>query len=449
MGPLRHFFNRTLIPRTLFWRSFLIVVLPLVVLQIVLSVIFYNRHWDVVTRWLAIGVAGEVALAVELLDHEQDRAARRQMLDRFREHTDLHISLEPGGRLDEATDASGISQNYFSHIDEKILDAFREKLSVPFALDLRSEMPARVVVYVQLETGLLRVLAPRKRITSTTTGLMLIWMIGASIGLIAIAVYFLRLQAGPIKDLAEAVESFGKGRDVGDFQPRGPAEIRQAARAFNSMRNRILRHISQRTEMLAAISHDLKTPLTRMRLELEMLEDDGGMVDGLREDVGDMMELVETYLAFVRGEEGEATEPQLLLPLLESVRARAERAEVVFEILADATIELPLRPLAFRRCLANLVDNAVRYGKWIRITAIRRSREIVISIEDDGPGLPQEHWDRAFQPFFRGDESRRREGGGTGLGLTIARDIVLGHGGDLTLGRSSRGGCMAVLRLPA
>ncbi|MEZ5825207.1 MAG: ATP-binding protein [Geminicoccaceae bacterium] len=449
MGPLRHFLNRTIVPRTLFWRSFLIVVLPLVVLQIVLSVIFYNRHWDVITRWLATGVAGEVSMAVDMLGEERDRERQRQILDRFRDHADLHISLEPGGRLEEAVIVAGIDPDDYSHIDEKILDALAEKLSVPFALDLRSEMPARVVVYVQLDYGLLRVLAPRNRVTSTTTAFLMVWMIGASVALIAIAVYFLRLQAGPIRDLAQAVESFGKGRDVGDFQPRGPAEIRQAARAFNSMRNRILRHISQRTEMLAAVSHDLKTPLTRMKLELEMLEDDEGMVDGLKEDVGDMMELVETYLAFVRGEEGEATEPQRLLPLLESMRSRVERADIVFEILADASIELPLRPLAFRRCLANLVDNAVRYGKWIRITATRRSREIVISIEDDGPGLPQEHWEQAFQPFFRGDDSHRPEGGGTGLGLTIARDVVLGHGGELTLGRSSRGGCMAVIRLPA
>ncbi|MCB2054158.1 MAG: HAMP domain-containing protein [Geminicoccaceae bacterium] len=449
MGPIRELLNRTVVPRTLFWRSLLIVVLPLVVLQVVLTVIFYNRHWDSVTRWLAAGVAGEVSMVVELLEEAPDREAQRHILDRFRRHTDLRMSLEPGGRLAHAVDVAGIAPGLATHIDEKIIEAFAERLDRPFAVDLRSEMPARAVVYVQVGPDLLRVLAPRNRVTSTTTLLLFFWMVGASVVLIVIAVYFLRLQAAPIRELAKAVESFGKGRDLGEFQPRGPAEIRQAAVAFNAMRHRILRHIAQRTEMLAAISHDLRTPLTRMKLELEMLGDESGLTEGLEADVADMMELVETYLTFVRGEEGEATEPQRLKPLLEGMRGRAERAGAVFEVLADADLELPLRPIAFKRCLANLVDNATRHARWIRITAQRRPREVVVAIEDDGPGIPQELWERVFQPFFRGDEARRRSGGGTGLGLTIARDVVLGHGGEMTIGRSSRGGALALIRLPA
>lgn len=449
MGPIGHLLNRTIVPPSLFWRSILIVVLPLVILQIVLTVIFYNRHWDVVTRWLATGVAGEVALAVELLDEAETAEERRRVLGRFREFHDLRLSLEPGGKLVEATARAGIDHSRLSHIDAKIVQGFEERLNRPFAVDLRSEMPGFVVAYVQLDYGLLRVLAPAKRVTATTTRLLLYWMVGASLVLIAIAIYYLGLQVRPIRELAKAVESFGRGEDVGDFRPRGPSEIRRAAAAFNVMRERIIRHMGQRTEMLAAISHDLRTPLTRMKLELEMLGSDDPMAEELEADVADMIELVDTYLAFARGEEGETAETVELAPLLGQMAQRAERLGAATELEVPDGLVSTLRPIAFRRCVANLVDNAARYGRWVRIAAERTAKEIRITIEDDGPGIPEGLREAVFQPFFRIDAARRRQTGGTGLGLSIARDIVLGHGGDLGFETGSRGGARAVLRLPA
>jgi two-component system osmolarity sensor histidine kinase EnvZ len=448
MGPIRRFLNRTIVPPSLFWRSILIVVLPLVILQIVLTVIFYNRHWDVVTRWLAAGVAGEVALAVELLEEAATPEDRRRVLARFREFHDLRLSFEPGGDLAVEIERAGIDERHLSHIDAKIVQGFAERLDRPFAIDLRSELPGFVVAYVQLDAGLLRVLAPAKRVTATTTRLLMYWMVGASLVLIAIAIYYIRLQVRPIRELARAVESFGRGEDVGDFQPYGPSEIRRAAAAFNVMRERILRHLSQRTEMLAAISHDLRTPLTRMRLELEMLGSDDPMAKELEADVDDLIQLVDTYLAFARGEEGETAETVELTPLLEQMAQRAQRAGARTELAVAGEINVTLRPMAFRRCLANLVDNAARYGRWVRITAERTPRDVLITIEDDGPGIPEALREAVFQPFFRIDSARRRQTGGTGLGLSIARDIVLAHGGDLGFATGSRGGAKAVLRLP-
>jgi two-component system osmolarity sensor histidine kinase EnvZ len=270
VSALRRRLNQ-LAPRTLFWRSLLIVVLPLLLLQIVLTVIFYNRHWDTVTRWLASGVAGEVALLAEELESTRDWAAEEAAIDRVRRHTDLRVSLEPNGTLDAALATAGIDSDPRGRIDSKILQAFEEKLSQRrFAVDLRGQEDDRVAVYVQLDDALLRVLAGRKRVTSTTTWLLLAWMVGASLALTALALYFLRLQVRPIRRLARAAESFGKGRDVGDVRLQGALEIRQAAHAFNLMRHRILRHVGQRTELLAAVSHDLRTPLTRMKLALEL-----------------------------------------------------------------------------------------------------------------------------------------------------------------------------------
>ncbi|MDX6750502.1 ATP-binding protein [Geminicoccaceae bacterium 1502E] len=449
MGPFRTFLNRTVVPRSLFTRSLLIVVLPVVVLQVVLTVIFYNRHWDTVTRWLATGVAGEVALTAELLGERHDLAGRDQVMEQVRKFTDLRMSFEPGGTLEAAARDADLADPVRGHIDEKILEAFQESLRQPFLLDLRSDVPQRIAVYVQLPDGLLRVLAPRKRVTSTTTGLLLAWMLGVSTVLLLVAIYFLRLQIRPIRKLARAMESFGKGRDIGDYRPQGAQEIRQAAHAFNLMRQRILRHLGQRTEMLAAVSHDLRTPLTRMKLELELLDSTEKPVFAeLREDVEEMAQIIESYLSFARGEGREGIEPVALRPLLENMRERGERAGAAVELRDGEEILLPARPVALRRCLANLVDNAARHGRSIALGARRRGRHVEITVEDDGPGIPKSQREAVFRPFVRLDQSRSRATGGVGLGLTIARDVALGHGGDLRLDQSAQGGLKAIIRLP-
>ncbi len=449
LAPLRRWIGHLIVPRSLFWRSLLIVVVPLLILQILLTFIFYNRHWDTVTRWLAFGVASEVALIAELIEDSPSVAARDALIERARRTTDLDITLTAGGSLEAAVAAAGIRTNV-GHIDNKILESFAERLPYPFAVDLETEDPDRVAVFVQVDPGLLTVIAARRRVTSTTTWLLLAWMVGSSVVLSAISIYFLRLQIRPIRQLARAADSFGKGRDVGDFRPRGALEIRQAAHAFNLMRHRILRHISQRTEMLAAVSHDLRTPLTRMQLELELLgQRDDPVMAGLRQDVGEMSKLVEEYLGFARGEGREQVEPTDLAPILESMRQRAERSGVELDISMDRALVLPLRPTAFHRCLGNLVDNACRYARSIGITARQKDEMIEIAVDDDGPGIPDAYLEKVFEPFVRLDEQPEGDTGGTGLGLTIARDVVLSHGGDLRLDRSRRGGLRAVLRMPA
>ena len=449
LAGLRRSLGRLIVPRSLFWRSLLIVVVPLLILQILLTYVFYNRHWDTVTRWLAFGVASEVALLAETIEEAPTPQARDTFVERARRSTDLEIVLIPHGRLEDAVAAAGIETN-LGHIDNKILESFAERLPYPFAVDLETDDPDEVDIFVQLDQGLLKVSAARKRVTSTTTWLLLAWMVGSSTVLSAISIYFLRLQIRPIRQLARAADSFGKGRDVGDFRPRGALEIRQAAHAFNLMRHRILRHISQRTEMLAAVSHDLRTPLTRMQLELELLGDaQDPVLSGLRQDVGEMSKLVEEYLGFARGEGREQVEPTDLEPVLESMRQRAERRGVTLDIAMERPVVLPLRPTAFHRCLGNLVDNACRYARWIGISVRQREDLVEIAVEDDGPGIPESMREKVLEPFVRLDPQLDGESGGTGLGLTIARDVVLAHGGDLRLDRSRRGGLKAILRMPA
>ena len=299
--------------------------------------------------------------------------------------------------------------------------------------------PDHVIVDVQLAEGVLHMVMQRKRLFSSTVYVFVLWMIGTAMILVGIASIFMRNQVKPIRRLAVAADNFGKGRDVVRFKPEGAKEVRQAASAFMAMRERIMRQISQRTEMLAGVSHDLRTPLTRMKLQLAMAGDAEGVQD-LKSDVEEMEHMLESYLAFARGEGAEAPEPTDLTALLNEVVAQARRSGAPLDIHAEGDFTLPLRPKAVKRALTNLVDNAVRYAGHVAVRLGRREDAIEVMVDDDGPGIPAEKREDVFKAFYRLDASRNPVTGGTGLGLTIVRDIVRGHGGDVVLEDSPLGG---------
>jgi two-component system osmolarity sensor histidine kinase EnvZ len=272
-------------------------------------------------------------------------------------------------------------------------------------------------------------------------------MVGSSILLFAIASIFMRNQVRPIRQLAVASEEFGKGRDVEDYRPSGASEVRQAGAAFVVMRERLRRFMLQRTEMLAGISHDLRTPLTRMKLELALL-DESPSVAGLRADVTDMERMVESYLAFVRGDGEEQAVPTDLGRILADLVAGEQREGHPVRLVTEGDLVLPLRPQAITRSIRNLLANATRHGARIELRAKRRERSVKILIDDDGPGIPSGSREDVFKPFFRLDASRNPTTGGVGLGLTIARDVVRAHGGDIWLEDSPLGGLRARIKLP-
>jgi two-component system, OmpR family, osmolarity sensor histidine kinase EnvZ len=443
-----------IVPRSLFSRSLLIVILPLLILQAVLTYVFYERHWDKVTRTLAFGIAGEVGLLVELLEAARTPQTQARVLDLARKHFQFAVSLEPHADLGVAAQTSGLLPA--ARLDQKLQERFNEALDRPFVIDTRSidqpNEPKRIAVYVQLDDGVLRVLAPRKRVDSETTRVFIGWMFGLSLLLLALAVYFMTRQVRPILRLARAMDKFGKGRDVGDFRLAGPTEIRRAGAAFNLMRKRILRHLGQRIEMLAAVSHDLRTPLTRMKLELAMLAEGRGSpsdVEDLRADVEEMARVVDGYLDFARGDGQESIESLELGPFLQDVVERTGMPHKRIVVELEQPITLPLRPIAMRRCFTNLVQNALRYSNFVRIRAASNNNQVWIALDDDGPGIPESERDAVFKPFYRLDAARRPSTGGVGLGLTIARDIVLGHGGEIELGDAPEGGLRVLIRLPS
>ncbi len=431
---------KRLLPRTLFGRSLLIIVTPLIVLQVVAAYIFYERHWDTVSRHMALGLAGDISTVVKLVHAFPDEADRAFVLWTAHVFMSLETRIDPGAVLPERP-APGGGNRY-----PELIRALSGQLARPFRVDTES-LPRRVAIAIQLDDGVMNITASRKRLFSTTTYIFIMWMVGTSIVLLAIAVFFLRREMRPIRRLARVADSFGKGREVEDFRPEGASEVRQAAAAFLVMRERIQRQISQRTEMLAGVSHDLRTPLTRMKLQLAMLGE-GDEIASLKANVDEMETMIEGYLAFARGEDGEAPVPTDLSALLEEVVASGRRKGGDVELTADGDAMVAVRRSAIKRCFTNLVDNALRHGEHVVIATARRGDMIEVCVDDDGPGIPEHEHEAVFRAFHRLDESRNLETGGVGLGLTIARDVVRAHGGDVVLQRAPSGGLRALVRLP-
>ena len=432
---------KRILPQTLFGRSLLIIVTPVILLQVVATWIFYDRHWDTMTPRLTHGVAGEIAMVAEQLTRDATPSARARTLAMAAEHMDLVIGFEPDAILPNE------SRNLNGLLELALAGALEQRVRRPFRIDTRIEREW-IEIRVQLANGVLSVMSPERRLYSTTTYIFLLWMVGAAMVLFAIAIIFMRNQIRPIRRLAAAAESFGKGRELSrSFKLEGASEVRQAAAAFLVMQERIKRQISQRTEMLAGVSHDLRTPLTRMKLQLELFGD-CGEVEELKQDVADMEDMINGYLAFARGEGAEAPVPTDLNRLLREVAAGARRDGAVVDLHEEGELAVQIRPSAVKRCLANLVTNARRHARHVWISAGLREGAIEMVVDDDGPGIPEHARDEVFRPFFRLDASRNRATGGVGLGLTIARDIARCHGGDILLSDSPKGGLRAVIRLP-
>ena len=434
---------KSLLPRTLFGRSLVILITPLVLAQIVATYVFYERHWDDVTRRLALGLAGDISMVIQMLRTAPTAQQQARVLTLAEENFNIAVTWQPDQILLNAP----LSFQLRNLILDRVLDrAIEERLFRPFRIDTVSYVD-KVEVRIQLQDGVLRVLTPRKRLSSSTTIIFVMWMVGTSLVLLAIAVVFLRNQMRPIRRLAEAADSFGKGRAAADFKPSGASEVRQAAHAFLRMRERIQSQISQRTEMLAGVSHDLRTPLTRMKLQLAML-DDSAETGNLWRDVAAMEDMVGGYLDFARGQESEAATPTDLRLILDEIVEQANRQGSTVELAASGDMTGMVRPNAFKRCITNLVDNAQRHGRRVSIAATKSDGVIEIAVDDDGPGIPSAARDEVFRPFHRLDGSRNPNTGGVGLGLTIARDVARSHGGDVTLGDAPSGGLRALVHLP-
>jgi len=433
-----------LMPPTLMARAGLAIVVPLILVQVISTYIFYDNHMYTVSRRMASGLAGDIAaLAMFVRDHPGEQNVA-WIADNARKTMGLTVNVQPGRLAGPGVVAS------VKDVDDPFEERLWDTLGSPFLVDMSAYRTAKQIsIFVQLPDGLLHILAPRSRIFTSTTYVFVIWMTGSSLLLFGVAAVYLRSQVQSVRLLAQAADDFGKGREVPDFPPEGAFEVRQVARAFNIMRNRIRRQLAQRMEMLAGVSHDLRTPLTRMKLQLAMMADDAEGVANLREDLGEMERMLDAYLAFARGEGTEDAAPTDLADLLETIVARFRREGATLELSANGLPKnVRLKPLAFERCIGNLVANAIRHASKVDVSARRVARTIEIHVDDDGPGIPEDKREEVFRAFHRLEPSRNPKTGGIGLGLTVARDIVRGMGGDITLGDSPKGGLRATVSVP-
>lgn len=432
---------KEMMPKGLYARALLIIIVPMVVLQSVVAFVFMERHWNTVTRRLSAAVVQDIATLIDvnkIYPQDKDRTQLRKIAQ---QRLGLVVDFLPVGDMP----APG-PKPFFSLLDQTLSVQLSRQIGRPFWIDTVGRSSV-VEIRIKLEDAVMRVYAQRSAAYASNSEIFLFWMVGTSSILLIVAVLFLRNQIKPILRLADAAENFGKGRDVPDYRPRGAREVRRAAQAFMEMKTRIERSIEQRTAMLAGVSHDLRTILTRFKLELALIGNSPEIED-MRKDVDEMSAMLEAYLSFARGDSGEQAQPTDMEKALEELRGDAERQGLAATVVFHGQPLVTVKPASFKRCLANLVSNAARHANAISITGHRDHRYLTVTVDDDGPGIPPAMREEVFKPFLRLDDARNQDEGGTGLGLAIARDIARSHGGDITLGDSPMGGLRAVVRVP-
>ncbi|MER9362233.1 ATP-binding protein [Mesorhizobium sp. M0500] len=431
-------------PKRLYARSLIIVIAPMIMLQSVVAFVFMERHWQTVTQRLSQATVRDIAAIIDLIETYPHDADYANVIRIAQDRMQLKVDLLPPDPLPPPG-----PKPFFSILDEILSSEITRQINRPFWIDTVGNSNI-VEVRVQLENKVLRVFVRRSQAYASNTHIFLIWMVGTSLVLLMIAIPFLRNQIRPILTLAEAAESFGKGRPMPrDFRPRGAEEVRRAGFAFIQMRERIERQLEQRTAMLSGVSHDLRTILTRFKLQLALAGTKAADTQALDQDIADMQSMLEGYLAFARGEASEDAGQFDLEAFFDKLCEEAALRKRKLSTVLVGDPHVHVRPNAFARLLSNVVGNAFRYAKSVEINANHGRGSLLVTIDDDGPGIPPEKREDVFKPFVRLDEARNLDASGTGLGLSIARDIARSHGGDIVLERSPLGGLRAVIKVPA
>jgi len=434
-------FLKRLAPRSLYIRFLLIIIVPMVTVQIVATYMFYERHWDSMSRNMSAALSGEIAMVVADLE-KTSPFHHNEIIEKANNYMNLRLNFKKG----EAFGAINLDDQH-----TQLAESFGKYFDYP--IDVRIlENASDIEIAIQMPTGILYIETTQKRLANPTTYIFIMWMVGTAAILLFVSILFLRNQVRSIVRLTEAAEKFGKGQEIKSFKPQGAKEIRSAAIAFIEMKERIKRLLTRRTQMLAAVSHDLRTPLTRMKLQIAMMQNNDA-IEELDHDVKEMEQMLEGYLNFAKLEAGdeavEESKKTNLANFIKKIIAGYKNHKGKAECKIEKNVSLDLKQKAFKRCITNLIDNALRYSNKVVITAEKLDDDnITIFVDDDGPGIPKKKREKVFQPFYRVEKSRNQETGGVGLGLSIVRDIIHRHGGEIILDTSPYGGLRAMIVLP-
>ena len=427
---------KKILPKQLFYRSLIIVAAPIIIMQITISIVFFDSLWIKTKKGMTRALVNEIATFIDTYENENND--KEQIIKLFENHLQFNIKYETNKNFPDI-----FTERWFSPIDRSLR---RELKSQNFNYWFDTTGYKNLIdLKLKYKNGYFQFFIPRERLSTTPVRLFALWITLPAILVIFIAILFLKNQTRPITKLAEASEKFGKGEDVEDYRPSGALEIRKAGLEFDRMRKRILRHLNQRSEMLSGISHDLRTPLTRIKLQLAFIKDKE-ITNKLSKDVDEMEKMLNEYLQFSRSNFTEKSEKFNLSELIMSIVKKYENKN----ILVDQKTEVFFsgRKNLIQRSLNNLLDNAINFSKNIKVTQQKIKRSILILVEDDGPGIPSSEYENVFKPFYKVDKSRNQTRSGVGLGLSIASDIVRSHGGNIELGKSEMGGLKIKIVLP-
>ena len=429
-------FIKKILPKRLFYRSLLIVAVPIIGLQLIISIVFFDSLWIKTNKGMTRALVGEIRTFINAYENEE--YDKEFLILVFREHLDFNVKFEPLKILpskDKERRFSPIDRTLRRELKAKFTNYWFDTTSYKNLIDLR----------IKYEDGYFQFYVPKERVTSSSARIFALWITMPAFLLIAISIIFLKNQTRPIISLAKASEKFGRGEEVGEYRPSGALEIRQAGYEFDKMRKRITRHLNQRSEMLSGISHDLRTPLTRIKLQLAFIKDKE-ISNKLSNDVSEMEKMLNEYLQFASSSSEEKTETFDISELLESTVIRYEKKEITTDI--PERVFLDGRKSLIRRCFNNLIDNSIKYSNNILISLKKSANSIIIIIDDDGPGIPKNERENVFKPFYKIDKSRSDSKSSVGLGLSIASDIIRSHGGNISLETSPANGLRTKIFLP-
>ena len=431
-------FLKKILPKRLFYRALLIVAIPVIVLQLVITIVFFDSLWIKTNKGMTRTLINEISTFIEV--YESEETNKQELTDLFSLFLDLNIELTKNEKLETSN-----TERWFSPIDRTLRRELKSKFGIDKYWFDTTSYKELIDLRIKYDEGYFKFLVPKDRVTSSSARIFALWITVPALIMVIISLIFLKNQTRPITNLARAAERFGKGEKVEEFKPSGAQEIRQAGHEFDKMRKRIERHINQRTEMLSGISHDLRTPLTRMKLQLAFIKDEN-TVEKLTEDINEMEKMLNEYLQFTSSSYSEKDQMFNLSELVKEIIEKYNNENISCDLIPR--IYINGRSNLIKRCLNNLIDNALKYAEKVAINLNKKNSNIFIIIDDNGPGIPKSEYDNVFKPFYKIDKGRADSKSSVGLGLSIASDIIKSHGGNIMLEKSKMEGLRVKIFLP-